>query len=242
MAKNSEKTTKNVANEVNEVKNAPATQEEVKNQAKEEPTKVEETKNEEPAKVTAKVAIKAIANVAKLVKSERIGVNATVRLLIEAAANDNEDAVNTLCALCDVPTHLANAITVDDVRKAVNDFYPFVAVNESGRKINVKAKGVYYTTPATEEETEEQAKARVVKGYYSVEVTDYLTALTAAAKARAKGIKQRSVNEARVYEDNKFATVTDVATVDVMAAKASHTFDWSKVNVWRKHPAFGYYI
>ena len=242
MAKNSEKTTKNVAMAVNEVKNAPATQEEVKNQAKEEPTKVEEKKNEEPAKVTAKVAIKAIANVAKYVKAERLGVNATVRLILEAANEGNEDAVNTICALCDVPTHMANSITVDDVRKAVNDFYPFVSVTESGRKINVKAKGVYYTTPATEEETEEQAKARVVKGYYSVEVTDYLTALTAAAKARTKGIKQRSVNPARLYEDDKLSKVTDVATVDVLEAKASHTFNWSKVNVWRKHPAFGYYI
>ena len=241
MAKNSEKTTKNVANEVNEVKNAPAT-EEVKNQANEPMAKIEEPAKEEPAKVTAKVAIKAIANVAKYVKAERLGVNATVRLILEAANEGNEDAVNTLCALCDVPTHMAHAITVEDVRKSVNDFYPFVAVNESGRKINVKSKGVYYTTPATEEETEEQAKARVSKGYYSVEVTDYLTSLTAAAKARAKGIKQRSVNEARIYNDNKFSKITEVETVDVMAAKTAHTFNWSKVNVWRKHPAFGYYI
>ena len=188
------------------------------------------------------MAIKAIANVAKYVKAERIGVNATVRLLIEAANCGNEDAQNTLCALCDVPTHMANAITVDDVRKAVNDFYPFVSVTESGRKINVKAKGVYYTTPVKDEETVEQAKARVTKGYYTTEVTDYLTALTMAAKARAKGIKQRSVNPARVYEDNKFATVTDVATVDLLEAKTAHTFNWNKVNVWRKHPAFGYYI
>ena len=133
-------------------------------------------------------------------------------------------------------------VTLDDVRKAVNDFYPFIAVTESGRKINVKAKGVYYTAPATEEETEDQAKERVAKGYYSVEVTDYLTALTAAAKARAKGIKQRSVNPARVYEDNKFATVTDVKTVDVMAAKAAHVFNFAKVNVWRYSNMFGYYI
>ena len=240
MAKNSEKTTKNVAMAVNEVKNAPAT-EEVKNQAKEESAK-EEPAKEEPAKVTAKVAIKAIANVAKYVKAERLGVNATVRLILEAANEGNEDAQNTLCALCDVPTHMANAITLDDVRKSVNDFYPFISVTESGRKINVKAKGVYYTTPATEEETEEQARARVVKGYYSVEVTDYLTALTAAAKARAKGIKQRSVNPARVYEDNKFATVTDVETVDVLAAKAAHTFNWRKVNVWRNHAVLGFYM
>lgn len=241
MANKNEKTTKNVAKEVNEVKNAPAT-EEVKNQAKEEPTKVEETKNEETAKVTAKVAIKAIANVARYVKAERLGVNATVRLILEAANEGNEDAVNTLCALCDVPTHMANAITVDDVRKAVNENYPFIKVTDSGRKINVKAKGVYYSTASTEEETEEQARARVVKGYYCEEVTDYLTALTMAAKARAKGIKQRSVNEARIYEDNKFAKVTDVATVDVIAAKASKTYNCHKVNVWRKHAVLGYYM
>ena len=241
MKKNVSNTEKN--NATNEVKNvnAPAT-EEVKNQSTENTAKVEETKNEETAKVTAKVAIKAIANVAKYVKAERIGVNATVRLLLEAANEGNEDAVNTLCALCDVPTHMANAITLEDVRKAVNDFYPFVSVTESGRKINVKAKGVYYSTPSTKEENIEDAVKRVTKGYYCEEVTDYLTALTMAAKARAKGIKQRSVNEARVYEDAKFSKVTDVATVDIMAAKTLHTYIPNKVNVWRKHSVLGYYM
>ena len=198
--------------------------------------------SKENDKVTTKEVLKSVCSVRAAIKEERRGANVTIRLIAERAASGDTDAVNILCALCDVPRSALFSLTVDTVRKSVNDFYPFIAVTESGRKINVKAKGVYYSTPATEEETEEQAKARVTKGYYTTEVTDYLTALTMAAKARAKGIKQRSVNPARVYEDNKFATVTDVATVDLLEAKTAHTFNWSKVNVWRKHPAFGYYI
>ena len=239
MAKTNEKTTAN--NAANEVKNAPAT-EQVNNQASETTAKAVETPKDEPTKVSAKVAIKAIANVAKYVKAERIGVNATVRLLLEAANGGNEDAVNTLCALCDVPLHMANVITLENVRKAVNDFYPFVSVTESGRKINVKAKGVYYTTPAKDEEAIEQAKARVVKGYYSIEVTDYLTALTMAAKARAKGQQQIIVDAAKVYEDNKLTTLASGVTVEDVNDAKTRGFDSAKVNVWRYSNIFGYYI
>ena len=35
-----------------------------------------------------------------------------------------------------------------------------------------------------------EARKRVVKGFIAIEVTDYLSALTAATKARAKGAKQ----------------------------------------------------
>lgn len=193
-------------------------------------------------KVTTKEVLKSVCSVRAAIKEERRGANVTIRLIAERAASGDADAVNILCALCDVPRSALFSLNIDTVRKAVNDFYPFVAVTESGRKINVKAKGVYYTTPATEEETEEEAKKRVIKGYYCEEVTDYLTALTAAAKARAKGIKQRSVNEARVAEDNKFSKFTDVATVDVIAAKTAHTYNFAKVNVWRKHSVLGYYM
>lgn len=199
-------------------------------------------KDTESGKVSSKEVLKAVCSIRAAIKEERRGSNVTIRLIAELAASGDTDAVNILCALCDVPRSALFTLNIDTVRKAVNDFYPFITVTESGRKINVKAKGVYYTTPSKDEETEEEAKKRVIKGYYCEEVLDYLSALTMAAKARANGIKQRSVNEAILYEDNKFSNVTDVSTVDVIEAKTAHTFNWSKVNVWRKHETFGYYI
>lgn len=250
MANNNEKTAKNAANEVKNV-NAQA-KEQVKNQATEiEAIEVDYVSaqalpvapvEKENDKVTTKEVLKAVGSIRAAIKEERRGANCTIRLIAERAASGDKDAVNILCALCDVPRSAMFSLNIDKVRKAVNDFYPFIKVTETGRKINVKAKGVYYSTPSKDEETEEEAKKRVIKGYYCEEVTDYLTALTMAAKARAKGIKQRSVNEARVYEDAKFSNITDVATVDVIASKAAHTFNWSKVNVWRKHSVLGYYM
>ncbi len=230
MANVKNETTKNVANETknNKVNNA----EKVDAKAPKDQSK----------KVSAKVAVKATNTISRFVKAERIGVNATIRILLDAVKDGNEDAINTLCALCDVPTDMAFAITLDDVRKAVNEHYPYVIVTESGRKINVRAKSVHYSTASASEEDMIDARKRVVKGFFASEVTDYLTELTSATKARAKGIKQKSVNEARIYEDNQFSKVTDIETVDVLAAKAAHTFNWSKVNVWRKHPSFGYYM
>lgn len=229
MAKNNEKST-NVAIES-----------EVNNNVVNNAEKVDAPKDQS-TKVSAKVAIKSIGKVAKLIRSERIGVNATIRLLLESAHDGDEDAINTMCALCDVPTDMAFSLTVDDVRKAVNDYYPYVRVTESGRKINVRAKSVYYSTASTEEEMIEDARKRVTKGYYAVDVIDYLTALTVAAKARAKGIKQRSVNDSRVYDDEKFANANDVPTIDILAAQKSHTFEWYRANVWKKHKMFGYYL
>ena len=233
MANNNESTTQVVVMAVNEVKNQAT--EQVKNQA----TEIVAKENE---KVSSKEVLKAVCSIRAAIKEERRGANVTIRLIAERAASGDTDAINILCALCDVPRSALFTLNIDTVRKAVNDFYPFIKVTDSGRKINVKAKGVYYSTPATEEETEGQARARVVKGYYCEEVLDYLTALTASAKARAKGIKQRSVNEARLYEDAKFSNITDVATVDVLAAKTAHVFNFAKVNVWRKHSVLGYYM
>lgn len=227
--------TTNVAN--NEVKNNNVVNNNEVNNAE----KVESPK-EESKKVSAKVAVKSTNTISRFIKSERIGVNATIRILLDAAKDGNEDAINTMCALCDVPTDMAFAITVDDVRKAVNEYYPYVRVTESGRKINVRAKSVYYSTASTEEEIIEDARKRVTKGYYAVDVVDYLTAITSATKARAKGISQKSVNEMRVYDDDKFANVTDMPTIDILAAQKSHTFEWYSVNVWRKNNMFGYYI
>ena len=230
MANRTKKTTKNVASEVNEVKNAPATQEEVKNNAT------------ETVKVSTKVAIKSISRVAAFVRSERKGANATIRILMEAAQNGDADAVNTLCALCDVPTDMIHAITLDNVRQAVNAYYPYITVTDDGRKINVRAKSVHYTTAASDEETQDDAKKRITKGYYAEEVTDYLTALTSAAKARAKGQKQIVVDAAKVYDDNKMTIVTGVTVEEIKQAIDRKIFSFANVNVWRKNSIFGYYI
>lgn len=192
-------------------------------------------------KVTAKAAIKSISKVAAFVRTERKGANATIRILMEAAQNGDADAINTLCALCDVPADMAHAITLEDVRHAVNTYYPYVAMTEDGRKINVRAKSVYYTTASDNDETQEDAQKRVTKGYYVVELTDYLAALTSAAKARAKGQQQIVVDAAKVYDDNKLTTLADVTVEDVNDAK-TRGFDAANVNVWRHSNLFGYYI
>ena len=196
----------------------------------------------EQTKVSTKVAIKSISKVAAFVRTERKGANATIRILIEAAASGDLDAINTLCALCDVPTDMIHAITLDNVRAAVNDYYPYVAVIDNGRKINVKAKSVHYTTAATEIETQEDAKKRVTKGFYADEVTDYLTALTSAAKARAKGQKQIVVDATKVYEDNKMTSAAGVTVEDIRQAIERKIFSYANVNVWHKNNIFGYYI
>ena len=202
---------------------------------------VTDTQATEQTKVTEKAAIKSISKVAAFVRTERKGANATIRILMDAAQNGDADAVNTLCALCDVPTDMAHAITLEDVRHAVNTYYPYVIATEDGRKVNVRAKSVHYTTASTEEETQEDAKKRVTKGYYTEEVTDYLAALTSAARARTKGQQQIVVDAAKVYEDNKLATLAGVTVEDVNDAK-TRGFDSAKVNVWRHSNIFGYYI
>lgn len=217
------------ANKTNETANVQTTNVQVTDQAADQ------------NKVTAKAAIKSISKLAAFVRTERKGANATIRILMEAAQNGDADAINTLCALCDVPTDMAHAITLEDIRNAVNTFYPYVTMTDNGRKINVRPKSIHYTTASTEEETQEQARARVTKGYYAEEVTDYLTALTQAARARTKGQQQIVVDAAKVYEDNKLTTPVGVTVEDVNDAK-TRGFDSAKVNVWRHSSIFGYYI
>ena len=223
------KTTKNVANEVknNKVNNA----ENVDAKAQKDQSK----------KVSAKVAVKSTNTISRFVKSERIGVNETIRILLDAAKDGNEDAINTMCALCDITTDMAFNITVDDVRKAVNDWYPYV-IEIDGRRVNVRAKSVYYSTAAAEEEDMVEARKRVVKGFFAAEVTDYLSALTAATKARAKGAKQVIVDNTKVYDDNKFTNVTNIKVDALRDAHNRKTFLWSAVNVWKRNILLGYYI
>lgn len=196
----------------------------------------------EQTKVSSKVAIKSISRVATYVRTERRGANATIRILMEAANSGDVDAINTLCALCDVPSDMIHAVTLDVVRAAVNAYYPYVIVTDDGRKINVRAKSVHYTTASTETETQDDAKKRVTKGFYTEEVTDYLVALTQAAKARAKGQKQVVVDATRVFEDNKMTCETGVTVEDIKQAIERKIFSFANVNVWRKNNIFGYYI
>lgn len=225
-------------NKTNESANVQNTNVQVENAQN---AQVTDTQATEQTKVTAKTAIKSISKVAAYVRTERKGANATIRILMEAAQNGDADANNTLCALCDVPTDMAHAITLEDVRNAVNTYYPYVIVTEDGRKVNVRPKSVHYTTAASEEETQEDAKKRVAKGYFAEVVTDYLTALTQAARARTKEQRQIIVDAAKVYEDNKLTTLAGVTVEDVNDAK-TRGFDEAKVNVWRYSNMFGYYI
>lgn len=196
----------------------------------------------EVTKVSTTVAIKSISKVAAYIRSERKGANATIRILIEAASSGDLDAINTLCALCDVPVDMIHAVTLDIVRQAVNTYYPFIVVTDDGRKINVKAKSVHYTTASSETETQDDAKKRIVKGYFADEVTDYLTALTSAARARAKGQKQVIIDATKVYDDNKLTSATGVTVEDIKQAQDRKIFSFANVNVWRKNYIFGYYI
>lgn len=197
----------------------------------------------ENAKVTPKVAIKSISRVAEFVRTERKGVNATIRIIMDAAREGDDDAKNTIAALCDVPASEINLVTIDNIRAAVNEYYPYVAIlGEDERRVNVKFKSVHYTTPSSESETKEQAKARIKKGFYGVEVSDYLTALTCAARARAKGQKQIFVDLKKVYEDNKATTYTSVTVEQINEAAARRAFSYANANVWHKNNIFGYYI
>ena len=54
-------------------------------------------------KVSSKDVLKAASTIRATVKEERRGANVTIRLIAERAAAGDTDAVNILCALCDVP-------------------------------------------------------------------------------------------------------------------------------------------
>ena len=239
MAKEEVKTTivANVNNsEVNnsEVKNSEVANSEVKSENV-------EAQKDQSKKVSAKVAIKSIGKVAKLIRSERIGVNATIRLLLESVESGDNDAINVLCALCDVPTDMVHSITVENIRRAVNDYYPYVGVY-GDRKINVKIKSVYYTTAQDNKGKEIQdARAFVKTGYYAVEASDYLMILITAAKARAKGTKQKVVASENVYKDRPLIlTDSDITVSEILKAKRGYNADGC--TIWHKHNLFGYYV
>ena len=139
----------------------------------------------ESEKVSSKEVLKAASTIRATVKEERRGANVTIRLIAERAAGGDTDAVNILCALCDVPRNALFTLNIDTVRAAVNSYYPYY-VEVDNRKVSVKPVGVWYSTANENEEIEDAAK-RVQRGYRSVEVVDYLDMLIKAAKKPCQG-------------------------------------------------------
>ena len=103
-----------------------------------------ETETGKTEKVTSREVLKAAGSLRAAVKEERRGANCTIRLIAERAANGDASAVDVLCALCDVPRSALFSLNIDTVRAAVNAHYPYF-VEVEGRKVSVKAAGVWYS-------------------------------------------------------------------------------------------------
>lgn len=194
----------------------------------------------ENEKVSSKDVLKAASTIRAAVKEERRGANCTIRLIAERAANGDSDAVNILCALCDVPRNALFTLNIATVRNAVNSYYPYYIESE-GRKISVKPVGVWYSTN-NGEETQEDASKRVKRGYRAVEVVDYLDMLIKAAKSRAKGITPRCVDADAIYNDIALSeTAEDISASEIDEAKQRKSYLSGAVNVWHKDRN-GFYI
>lgn len=191
-------------------------------------------------KVSSKDVLKAASTIRAAVKEERRGANVTIRLIAERAANGDTNAVNILCALCDVPRAALYSLNIATVRNAVNSYYPYY-IEVDNRKVSVKPVGVWYTT-ANENETQEDASQRVQRGYRAVEVVDYLDMLIKAAKSRAKGITPRRVDADAIYNNIELSEVADGITAkDIDDAKQRKTYLAGVANVWHKDRT-GFYI
>lgn len=191
-------------------------------------------------KVSAKDACQSAVALKSRIQAERRGANATIRLIGDAAANGDTNALNVLCALCDIPTNCLYLLTVEKVRAAVNEWYPYY-VEDNNRKISVRARGVWYTD-ARDNEALEDAQKRVTRGYVVTPVDDYLEQLIAAAKCRAKGIKPRRVDAAAVHSDDKLSTATTgITAAEIDEAKQRRVYSPTAANVWKKDRN-GFYI
>lgn len=201
-------------------------------------------KEDAAKKASEKATLQSILKVAKLIRKERIGVNATIRLIKEAAEDGNEDVQKVMCTLLGLQIYTDEAATVDEIRKAVNEFYPYYITKDNGRKINVKAKAVYYTVPNdTKDKNIVEAVQLVRKGYYTVPVDDYLQILTEAAKARAKGIQQKELQENAIFTDNKLKFVDKDATAyQIENARNNDVYIHNSVNIWKYNGQIGFHI
>ena len=194
----------------------------------------------ESGKVTSREVLKAASTIRAAVKEERRGANVTIRLIAERAANGDTDAVNILCALCDVPRNALYSLNINIVRNAVNSYYPYY-IEVDGRRVSVKPVGVWYSTKR-DDETQADASQRVKRGYRAVEVVDYLDMLIKAAKSRAKGITPRCIDSDAIYSDIALSDAcNDISATEIDDAKQRKTYLAGVANVWHKDRN-GFYI
>lgn len=199
---------------------------------------VKETEKSE--KVTSKEVLKAAGSLRAAVKEERRGANCTIRLIAERAAAGDTAAANILCALCDVPKNALFTLNIETVRAAVNAYYPYF-IEAEGRKISVKAAGVWYSAKNGMQTEEESAKS-VKRGYIVAVVKDYLDQLILAAKCRAKGVEPRRVEAEAVYTNITISEVAEgITDKEIEEAKARRAYSPTEANVWKKDRN-GFYI
>lgn len=199
---------------------------------------VKETEKSE--KVTSREVLKAAGSLRAAVKEERRGANVTIRLIAERAAAGDAAAVDVLCALCDVPRAALFSLNIDTIRAAVNAHYPYF-VEVDGRKISVKAAGVWYSTASSDEAIEDAAK-RVQRGYIAAAVVDYLDQLILAAKCRAKGVTPRRVDAESIYNNIELSeAAAGITAAEIDEAKKRKAYISNAVNVWKKDRN-GFYI
>lgn len=192
-------------------------------------------------KVAKKEVLRAAGSIRAAVKEERRGANVTIRLIAERAALGDADAVNILCALCDVPRTALFSLNLDKIRSAVNAWYPYY-VEKDARRVNVRPVGVWYTEKAETAESADAAAKRVQRGYRAVAVVDYLDQLIKAAKSRAKGIAPRCVDSNAIYTDCKMNSEADgITAAEIDEAKERRTYCDTAANVWRRDRN-GFYI
>lgn len=197
-------------------------------------------KDTESEKVSSKEVLKAAGSLRAAVKEERRGANVTIRLIAERAASGDADAVNILCALCDVPRTALFTLNIATVRNAVNSYYPYY-IEDGTRKVSVKPVGVWYSTANENEEIEDAAK-RVQRGYVAAPVADYLDMLIKAAKSRAKGVTPRCIDSNAIYNDIAISeTADDISATEIDDAKQRKTYLAGAANVWKKDRN-GFYI
>ena len=194
----------------------------------------------ESGKVSSKDVLKAAGTIRAAIKEERRGANVTIRLIAERAADGDTNAVNILCALCDVPRSALFTLNIDIVRNAVNAYYPYY-IEDGTRKVSVKPVGVWYTTE-NGEETQADAEKRVQRGYRAVAVVDYLDMLVKAAKSRAKGVTPRCIDSDAIYNDIAMSDAADdISTSEIDEAKQRRAYSPNAANVWHKDRT-GFYI
>lgn len=191
-------------------------------------------------KVSSKEVLKAAGSIRASIREERRGANVTIRLIAELAASGDADAVNVLCALCDVPRTALFTLNIATVRNAVNSYYPYYT-EVDGRRVSVKPVGVWYSTKY-DNETQADASQRVQRGYRAVAVVDYLDMLIKAAKCRAKGITPRCVDSESIYNDIAMSDVAEnISASEIDESKQRKSYLSGVANVWHKDRN-GFYI